>query len=131
MAAIRVLVVDDVPDLRVLFRLMLDSDPRFEVVGEAGDGEEAVVKARETRPDVIMLDVAMPRLDGLSAIPLLHEACPGVRIMVLSGFEGETVAHQAISACATAFLSKGEPPDTIISLLNDVYLSPPKKLCSA
>ena len=130
MAAIRVLVVDDVPELRMLFRLMLEADSRFEVIGEAGDGEEAVAMARELAPDVIILDVAMPKLDGLSAIPLLHEASPGIRIMVLSGFDTHRVAEKAVASCATAFLSKGEPPDAILSLLHDVYLSPPKKLCA-
>ena len=130
MAAIRVLLVDDVPELRALFRIMLETDPRFEIAGEAGDGEEAVVKAGELKPDVIVLDIAMPKLDGVSAIPLLHAANPGVRILVLSGFESQRIAERAISACATAFLSKGAPPETIVSLLHEVYLSPPKKLCA-
>lgn len=123
------MIVDDVADLRQLFRLMLESDGRFEVVGEAGDGEVAVELAARLRPDVIVLDVAMPRLDGIHAIPMLHKATPGVRILVLSGFEGPRVAKQAIDACATAFLSKGSRPQEIVSKLHDVYLSPPKKLC--
>ncbi|MEA2452154.1 MAG: hypothetical protein QOG04_864 [Actinomycetota bacterium] len=110
---------------------MLENDGRFEIVGEAGDGEEAIAKAGELRPDVIMLDVAMPRMDGIRAIPLLHKASPGVRILVLSGFEGRRVVQQAISACATAFITKGEVPATIVSTLHEVYLSPPKKQCTA
>ena len=128
--AIRVLIVDDVPDLRAVIRLVIETDGRFEVVGEAGDGEEGVRLARELKPDVISLDVAMPRLDGLDAIPLIHEACPGVRIMVLSGFETKKMARQAIDRCATAFLSKGVPPEEIVSTLHEVYLSPPKKVCA-
>ncbi|MEA2516794.1 MAG: hypothetical protein QOG16_632 [Actinomycetota bacterium] len=127
---IRVLIVDDVPDLRALFRLMLEKDGRFEVVGEAGDGNEAVARAGELKPDVIVLDIAMPGLDGINATPLLHQAAPGVRILVVSGFEGPGVAERAIAACATAFLSKGVPPDSFISKLHDVYLSPPKKVCA-
>lgn len=129
--SIRVLIVDDVPELRALFKILLDNDGRFEVVGEAEDGEIAVQRAAELQPDVIVLDVAMPRLDGIHAIPLLHEASPGVRILVLSGFEGHRVATQAIDACATAFLTKGTAPAKIISTLHEVYLSPPKKLCAA
>lgn len=129
--SIRVLVVDDVADLRGLFKMLLESDGRFDVVGEAGDGEEAIQQAGRLRPDVIVLDVAMPRMDGIHAIPLLHEAAPGVRILMLSGFENQRMARQAIEACATAFLSKGAPPENIISTLHDVYLSPPKKLCAA
>lgn len=129
--SIRVLVVDDVPELRTLFRLMLETDGRFEVVGEAADGQEAADKARELQPDVVTLDVAMPRVDGIHAIPMIHEASPGVRILVVSGFEAPSVARQAISACATAFLSKGVATSTIVSTLHEVYLSPPKKLCAA
>ena len=123
------LVVDDVPELRSLFRLMLETDGRFEVVGEAGDGQEAAEKARELRPDVVTLDVAMPRVDGINAIPMIHEASPGVRILVVSGFESPSVARRAISSCATSFLSKGASASTIVSTLHEVFLSPPKKLC--
>lgn len=130
-AQIRVLVVDDVADLRALFRMMLESDGRFEVVGEASDGQEAIDKARELQPDVITLDVAMPNMDGIHAIPLIHDASPGVRIMVVSGFESDRIARRAIAACATTFLSKGTPASNLLSKLHDVYLSPPKKLCAA
>ena len=128
---IRVLVVDDVPDLRRIFRMVLENDGRFEIVGEAGDGEEAVRLAADVRPDVIILDVAMPKMDGIQAIPLLHEAAPGVRILVLSGFENRRLAERAISACATRFITKGSGPDDIVTTVHDVYLSPPKKLCAA
>ncbi len=130
-ALIRVLVVDDVAELRTLFRLMLESDGRFEVVGEASDGQEAADRARDLRPDVVTLDIAMPRVDGIHAIPMIHEASPGVRIMVVSGFESPSLARKAISACATAFLSKGEATSRIVSTLHEVYLSPPKDLCTA
>ena len=129
--AIRVLIVDDVPDLRVVIRLMIEADGRFEVVGEAGDGDEAVQLARELRPDVVSLDIAMPKLDGMDAIPLIHEASPGVRIMVLSGFETDKMAQRAIDRCATTFISKGVPPDEIVETLHEVYLSPPKRPCAA
>ena len=124
--SIRVLVVDDVPDLRRIFRMVLEEDGRFQVVGEAGDGEEAVKLAGEILPDVIVLDLAMPRMDGISAIPLLHKAAPGIRILVLSGFENKELAERAVAACATAFLTKGTLPQDIASTLHDVYLSPPK-----
>lgn len=128
--SIRVLIVDDVAELRALFRVLLENDGRFEVVGEAADGEAAIAQAAELRPDVVVLDVAMPRMDGIHAIPLLHQASPGIRILVLSGFETSKVARQAIRSCATAFLSKGVPPEDIVSTLHEVYLSPPKKLCA-
>jgi DNA-binding NarL/FixJ family response regulator len=127
---IRVLIVDDVPALRELFRLAL-SDSRFQVVGEAADGVEAVQLARQTHPDVILLDVSMPRMDGLQAIPLLHEAAPGTRILMLSAFNDQTMADRAISRCATAYLEKGVPAEEIVSKLVWVYESPPKKVCAA
>lgn len=127
--AIRVLIVDDVAELRAVFRIMLEADGRFEVVGEAADGHEAIELAGRLRPDVVTLDLAMPGLDGLRAIPMLHEAAPGLRILVLSGFETGRLAREAIERCATAFISKGVAPETIVSTLHDVYLSPPKKLC--
>lgn len=128
---IRVLVVDDVPDLRRIFAMLLENDGRFEIVGEAGDGEEAVRVAADVRPDVIILDVAMPKMDGIQAIPLLHEASPGVRILVLSGFENRRLAERAIEACATTFLTKGSEPNEIVTTVHDVYLSAPKKLCAS
>jgi len=127
--AARVLLVDDVPDLRLMFRSMLMSDERFEVVGEAADGYEAIEKARELRPDVILLDIAMPRMDGLQAIPRLHEAAPGTRILVLSGFDTAKIAEQAVSLCATAFLEKGASSKDIADTAHRVHLSPPKRPC--
>lgn len=124
------MVVDDVPDLRQIFRMILENDGRFEVVAEAEDGEEAIRLAGDLRPDVIILDIAMPRMNGIQAIPLLHDAAPGVRILVLSGFESRRLAEQAIASCATAFLSKGTVPEKIVATLHDVFLSPPKRLCT-
>ena len=124
--AIRVLLVDDVSDLRVMFRKAFERDPRFEVVGEAADGYEAIEQATTLQPDVIILDIAMPRMDGLQAIPLLHEASPPSKILVLSGFDTARVAAKALELTATAFLEKGAPAAQIISLAEKVHLSPPK-----
>ncbi len=128
--AARVLLVDDVADLRQMFRLMLTQDGRFDVVGEAADGVEAIEKARELRPDLILLDIAMPRMDGLEAIPRLHEAAPGTRILVLSGFDTAKIAQQAVALCATAFLEKGASSKDITDTAHRVRLSPPKRPCA-
>lgn len=126
----RTLLVDDVVELRSMFTMMLETDDRFEVVGQAGDGVEAIEKAGALQPDLVLLDVAMPRLDGLQAIPRIHAAAPGVRILVLSGFETARVARQAIELCATAFLAKGATTAQIVSLAAEVAASPPKKECA-
>ena len=123
---IRVLLVDDVADLRVMFRKAFERDPRFEVVGEAADGYEAIDQARAHQPDVIILDIAMPRMNGLQAIPLLHEASPPSKILVLSGFDTARVAAKALGLTASAFLEKGAPTAEIVSLAEQVHLSPPK-----
>ena len=125
----RILIVDDVAELRQIFRLMLGSDDRFEVVGEAADGIEAIEKAGSLRPDIVLLDIAMPRLDGIAAIPEIHRASPGVKIMVLSGFQTTTLTKRALSSCASAFLEKGASSDQIISLVDEVAAAPPKKVC--
>ena len=124
--AIRVLLVDDVEDLRVMFRLSFERDARFEVVGEAGDGQEALERARVLQPDVILLDIAMPRLDGLQAIPLLHEAAPEAKILMLSGFEAARVAQKALELTASGFVEKGAPTSHIADLVEAVSKSPPK-----
>lgn len=123
------MIVDDVPELRQIFRLMLDSDDRFEVVGEAADGIEAIEQAGSLRPDIVLLDIAMPRLDGIAAIPEIHKASPGVKIMVLSGFQTKRLTERALSSCASAFLEKGASSDHIISLVDEVASGPPKEVC--
>ena len=128
--SIRVLLVDDVSDLRALFRQALAHDDRILVVAEAGDGIEAIEKAAEFNPDVILLDLAMPRLDGLRAIPRLHEASPGTRILVLSGFSSPKIAARAVASCATGFVEKGIPPYELGDVIEQVMQSPAKSGCS-
>ncbi len=103
----RVLVVDDAEDLRMLLRLRIDRLEGFEVVGEAGDGVAAVEQARALQPDLVLLDLAMPRMDGLEALPLIREAVPGVRVVVLSGFNQGTMADEARAAGADHYVVKG------------------------
>ena len=119
-AAIRVLVVDDTADLRFLLRMALGSEEDMDVVGEAGDGREAVELARRYRPDVMLLDLAMPVMDGLEALPLVRAASPGTQVVILSGFEASSMAASASAAGAAAYVQKGAAPDVIISCVRRV-----------
>lgn len=119
-APLRVLIADDSRDLRVLLRATLRLLGGFDVVGEAEDGVEAVRLAGQLKPDVVLLDLAMPVMDGLEAIPLLVGGCPGARIIVLSGFDAAQVAHQAIERGAHAYVHKGTPPLDLAATIRDV-----------
>jgi CheY-like chemotaxis protein len=103
----RVLVVDDAEELRMLLRMRMEARSGLTVVGEAGDGVAAVELASELQPDLVMLDVAMPRMDGLEALPLIRAAVPGVRVVVLSGFNQTTLAEKAREAGADQYVVKG------------------------
>jgi DNA-binding NarL/FixJ family response regulator len=106
-APIRVLVVDDVDVMRALVRRVLDRDGRFVVVGEAADGRAAITETRLHQPDLVVLDLAMPVLDGLTALPELRTACPAARIVVLTGFAETAMGAAARAAGAVAYLEKG------------------------
>jgi len=103
----RVVIADDSDDMRTLLRAQLEMDGRFAVVAEADDGLVAVEVAQQQQPDLIVLDLAMPRVDGLEALPLLREAAPAARIVVLSGFDPHTVGPKVLAAGASRCLEKG------------------------
>jgi signal transduction histidine kinase len=103
---IRVLVADDTDDIRLLIRSTLQRDGRFDVVAEASDGVESIREAARHHPDVVILDLAMPQMDGLEAIPAIRRRSPDSRIIVLSVFPAERMAAQALEAGADAYLEK-------------------------
>jgi DNA-binding NarL/FixJ family response regulator len=103
----RVFIADDVEALRVLWRQFLAEDPELEVVGEAADGVATLEGVRETRPDVLVLDLSMPKVDGLQVIRALAAEMPEVRIVVASGFLSARLAPVALELGATAYLEKG------------------------
>ena len=94
-----------------------------EVVGLAADGEEAVELARSQQPDVVLLDLAMPRMDGLQALPLILEAVPGVRVVVLSGFDKHTMADRALEAGAHRYVEKGLSTKELSHVVAEVLAS--------
>jgi CheY-like chemotaxis protein len=113
----RVLVVDDTEDIRLLLRIGLGHEPDLEICGEAVDGADALDQAERLRPDVILLDLAMPRMSGIEALPRLRELLPGVRIVV---FSADLRSEQAaIAAGADGFVVKGCSPRDIASLLRE------------
>jgi len=115
----RILIVDDHPLTRDALSGLL-SQNGFEVVGEAGSGDEAVARAREVAPDLVLLDLSMPEMDGLTALPRLREAAPNAEIVVLTASEDEESLLGAIRAGAAGYLLKSEPPERIVSFLRGV-----------
>lgn len=111
----RVLLADDVADLRYLIKMAFDRTESFEVVAEAEDGIEAVEMAARHKPDLVILDVSMPRQDGLESLPKILEASPKTKVIVLSGFQAERLEKAALDLGAVSYLEKGAPPAELIS----------------
>jgi DNA-binding NarL/FixJ family response regulator len=112
-ASIRVLVCDDVAAFRALMRYTLPEDPAIEVVGEAGDGVAAIESAAELQPDVVLLDLSMPLLDGIDAIPVVLERAPNTRVIALSGWGADRMADAALAQGAVAYVEKSDDVQAI------------------
>ena len=119
--ALRVLLADDADDIRLLLRFTLTGECGFEVVGEATNGAEAVELAEALRPDVIVLDMSMPVMDGLQAIPELLRVCPEIRIVVLSGFDEGRMRHVALELGAHDYLEKGAATSELVASLSTLF----------
>jgi DNA-binding NarL/FixJ family response regulator len=115
----RILLVDDHPLTRSALAGLLRQHG-FDVVGEAADGEQAIARAAELAPELILLDLSMPGLDGLTALPLLREAAPDCEVVVLTASETEDNLLAAIRAGAAGYLLKSEPPERIVGFLRGV-----------
>ena len=115
---IRVLLADDLKQIRAVLRRALERDGRFTIVGEATDGVEAVEMARTLRPDALVLDLGMPRMDGVTAIPQILESTPSTKIVVLSGFI--EMAPDVLRAGAHGFFEKTAPPQELAATIADL-----------
>lgn len=117
---VRVLLVDDDDLMRAGLRAVLASDPSVEVVGEAVDGRDAVGRMPRLRPDVVLMDVRMPRLDGIAATREIVAAAAGVRVLILTTFENDDYIFGALSAGASGFLLKRTKPEELIKAIHTV-----------
>ncbi|MEG8275922.1 response regulator transcription factor [Streptomyces sp. AHA2] len=116
---IRVLLADDQALLRSAFRVLVDSEPDMEVVGEASDGAEAVRLTGEHHPDVVLMDIRMPGTDGLAATRLISAdpELAGVRVVILTTFEVDDYVVQSLRAGASGFLGKGSEPEELLNAI--------------
>ena len=118
---IRILIADDHPIVRRGLTSLINIKSGLELVGEAADGFEAVEKALSLQPDVILLDLMMPRKDGLEAIKEIKQAHPDARILVVTSFAEDERVFPAIKAGALGYLLKDSPPEMLIQAIYDVY----------
>jgi DNA-binding NarL/FixJ family response regulator len=118
---IRLLLADDQALVRAGFRLILNGEPDLEVVGEAADGEEAVELGRELAPDVVLMDVRMPKLDGIEATRRLLERADGTRVLMLTTFDLDEYVVDAFRAGASGFLLKTSPPQQLVAAVRTVH----------
>ncbi|MGP5077705.1 response regulator [Brachybacterium alimentarium] len=116
---VRVLLVDDEALMRAGLRLMIDGSHGIEVVGEAADGQDALQEIRELAPDVVLMDIRMPRMTGLEALSALREQGCEARVVMLTAFDTDEFLLQALRAGAMSFLLKDSPPQEVVQAVLD------------
>jgi DNA-binding NarL/FixJ family response regulator len=114
-----VLICDDSPQLRMLLSRIIGQVPALQVVGEAADGREAIIEATRLQPDVILLDLSMPVLSGLDALPDLRRVAPSSKIIILSGLPAATVSDRALALGAHHYIEKGAGAEAIIAAIHE------------
>ena len=117
---IRVVLVDDHDFVRSAIRLQLQWLADIDVAGEAGTGREAVVLVKSTRPELVLMDIMMPEMDGLQATEIIAKECPDTRVIILSSCQGEDWKNRALKAGASAYLVKGAPLSELEAALRKV-----------
>jgi DNA-binding NarL/FixJ family response regulator len=116
----RILIADDQALVRVGLRKILEAEPETSIVGEAGDGEDAVAAACRLRPDVVLMDIRMPVLDGIEATRRIVRAQPDTRVLILTTFGLDTYVYDALRAGASGFMLKDAPPEEIAAAVRIV-----------
>jgi DNA-binding NarL/FixJ family response regulator len=116
----RILLADDHAVLRAGLRMLLSAEPDLEVIGEAGDGQQVIEKATTLRPDIILLDLTMPGIDGLAALPRLKETVPQTRILILTMHEDEAYLRQALQAGVAGYVLKKAVDTELLSAIRAV-----------
>jgi DNA-binding NarL/FixJ family response regulator len=122
-----VLIADDQPLVRVGLRKILDAEAETDVIGEAGDGEEAVSETRRLRPDLVLMDIRMPVLDGIEAARRIVTTQPSTRVLMLTTFGLDNYVYDALRAGASGFMLKDAPPEEIAAAVKS---SPEATPCS-
>ena len=117
-------VVDDAAEVRILVRAQLSHAGGFEVVGEGSDGRDAIELAQTLRPSVLLLDVSMPRMDGLEALPKIREASPETRVVMYTGFDEGGLATRARELGAAGLIEKSMALDDLVDQLNEIIGRP-------
>ncbi len=118
---IRIVIADDHAVVREGIRALIESTPDMDVVGEAKDGVEAMLKSRAARPDVVLLDMMMPRMNGLEAISAIKTELPNTRIIILTSFSDDDQVLAAIRAGALGYLLKDSSPRDLLQAIRDVF----------
>ena len=120
MSPVRVLLVDDETLVRTGLRMILDGDPALEIVGEAPDGSTAVAAVADARPDVVLMDIRMPRMDGLSATEQILREHPETKIIVLTSYDVDDLVPRAMALGASGYLLKDTPPRELVDAVRKV-----------
>ncbi len=128
--AVRVVIADDTDSVRDLVCLLLDLEPDFTVVGQARNGAEAVDVVADARPDLVLLDVVMPVLDGISALPRVRAAAPGARVVVFTGSIEGSMEREVTALGADALVDKGLVNGPFVARLRELCHRPPRPVAA-
>ncbi len=122
---IRIYLIEDQSMIRAAFRNMLSQKAQFEVVGDSGDAREGVAAIEQLRPDIVLLDITLPGLSGIDAIPMIRKVCPRTKVLMVTSHESENFVDQSLSAGAEGYLSKDSDPSELFLAVEAVFRGDP------